>query len=194
MKTFVTEEILLLMKSSVDKSAAIVQRLNNTINEALEELRYLFTSTGVESIDIASYEPDFKILTVDDYFDQFNLVPVSKVEIWNGELYIVDKEGYEVEERLWNFKAPELLTVATNCLLQKLTGIQKLKVGTRVRWINPGIEDYPEEEREEILQLLWVIDSCPEEIEEDSIIAISNEYGEAEVLPMELVYVCDGEE
>jgi hypothetical protein len=128
---------------------------------------------------------------VDDYFEQFNLVPVSKVEIWNGELYIVDKEGYEHEERLWSFKAPELLTVATNCLSQKLTGIQKLKTGVKVKWMDPGIEDYEPEDREDVLERIFVITDCPDEIEEDSIIGIEEIDGpsNAEVLPMELVVV-----
>ena len=190
MKTFVTENMLSLMKSSIDKSAAIVQRITDSINEALDELRNLFKVAGVESIDVANYEEDYAIAVEDDY-ENVTLVPVSRVEIWEGYLYVVDKDGNDHEEREWGAKAPELLTVATKCLNEKLTGIQKLAVGTKVRWIDPGIEDYEPEDREEVLNRIFEVTVCPDEIEQDSVIVIDEVGGgsEAEVNPLELVLV-----
>lgn len=193
MKTFITEKMEALMKSYIDNSAAIVRRIDDQIREALNSITNLFKDFGVNSIDVENYDPDYAIAIEDDY-GNVKLVPVKCVDVWEGYVYVIDREGYEHGSEEWSSRAPELLSELSLCLDRKFKDIQKLKVGARVRWIDPGIEDFDEGEREERLLLVWVVDSCPDEIEQDSVIAISNEYGEAEVTPMELVYVCDGEE
>ena len=192
MKTFVTKKVEALMKSYIDNSSAIVRRIGEQVREALTGITNLFKDFDLKTIDVENYDPEYAIAIEDDY-GNVNLVPVKCVDVWEGYVYVIDREGYEHGAEEWSSRAPELLSELSLCLDKKLKDIQELKVGARVRWINPGIEDYPEEEREEMLQLIWVIDSCPDEIEEDSVIAISNEYGEAEVLPMELVIYRDEE-
>ena len=186
MKTFVTKKVEALMKSYIDNSSAIVRRIDEQVREALTGITNLFKDFDLKTIDVENYDPDYAIAIEDDY-GNVKLVPVKCVDVWEGYIYVIDREGYEHGSEEWSSRAPELLSELSLCLDRKLKDIQKLQPGQRVRWINPGIEDYPEEEREEMLQLIWVIDSCPDEIEEDSVIAISNEYGEAEVTPMELV-------
>ena len=192
MKTFVTKKVEALMKSYIDNSSAIVRRIGEQVREALTGITNLFKDFDLKTIDVENYDPDYAIAIEDDY-GNVKLVPVKCVDVWEGYIYVIDREGYEHGSEEWSSRAPELLSELSLCLNKKLKDIQELKVGARVRWIKPGIEDYPEEEREEMLQLIWVIDSCPDEIEEDSVIAISNEYGEAEVLPMELVIYRDEE-
>lgn len=61
-----------------------------------------------------------------------------------------------------------------------------LKIGTKVKWHDPAIEDYDVEDREEVLNRVFEIIDAPDEIEEDSIILISDGFTEAEVYPGEL--------
>lgn len=66
-----------------------------------------------------------------------------------------------------------------------------IKVGARVRWNGPGINDYNPEDREEQLNTEWVVDAIVGSDEECvttdcDIVLISSEYSEAEVYPSEL--------
>ena len=187
-KTFITRAHDAMIQGFKDKSNAIVKRISDEMRDAIDEIVNLFEAFDLSKIDIENYDDEFTLCAKDDYSRPY-VLEVSRVEFENGVIYVMDKEGFEHESYEWGDEAPVLLNELAECLSMKFEDIKKLAVGVKVRWINPGIEDYPEEEREEILRLVWVIDSCPDEIEEDSVIAISNEYGEAEVLPMELVVV-----
>lgn len=66
-----------------------------------------------------------------------------------------------------------------------------IKIGAKVRWEDPGIDDFCPEDREERLNMEWVVDVIVGVDEEsvtsdDDIVFISSEYSEAEVLPCEL--------
>lgn len=67
-----------------------------------------------------------------------------------------------------------------------------IKVDAKVRWEDPAINDYDENERKELENMVWtvcMIDGSSEntEVTSDSIILIANSYGsEAEVFPCEL--------
>lgn len=65
----------------------------------------------------------------------------------------------------------------------------KLEVGMRVKWNDPGIYDYEPEEREWVLNRIFIIDEIlGEDGDEDPMIRISEEngYSEAEVWAHEL--------
>lgn len=61
----------------------------------------------------------------------------------------------------------------------------KLEIGMTVKWNDPGINDYPEDEREfqqsRTFEILDIIN--------DDVVLIADEYGEAEVLVSELDYI-----
>lgn len=66
-----------------------------------------------------------------------------------------------------------------------------IKVGARVRWNDPGINDYDPEDRESQLNIEWEVDAIVGADDEavtsdDDMILISSEYSEAEVYPDEL--------
>ncbi len=63
-----------------------------------------------------------------------------------------------------------------------------IKNGAKVKWLDPAINDYPEEEREEQLNLVWEVFAQGSPVEsENEIINIVNEFGgEAEVFAHEL--------
>lgn len=66
-----------------------------------------------------------------------------------------------------------------------------IRVGAKVHWNDPAINDYDPEEREEQLNTEWVVDAIlgrdeDEVTSDDDIVLISSEYSEAEVYPSEL--------
>ena len=70
--------------------------------------------------------------------------------------------------------------------------IQRFYIGQRVKWIDPGINDYEPEDREEILDRVFIItDICGDEEDEDRQIYICEENGhsEAEVWEHELIAI-----
>lgn len=64
----------------------------------------------------------------------------------------------------------------------KTTNMKEYEIGMTVKWNDPGINDYPEDEREfqqsRTFEILDVIN--------DDVVLIADEYGEAEVLVSEL--------
>lgn len=66
-----------------------------------------------------------------------------------------------------------------------------IKIGGKVKWNDPCIQDYPKSERKKLLNRVWSVDlinglTDNTEIDDDSIITISDEYSEAQVCPCEL--------
>lgn len=66
-----------------------------------------------------------------------------------------------------------------------------IKVGVKVRWNDPGINDYDPEDREEQLNIEWTVCEVRSDNEktvtsDDDIILICCEGSEAEVYPCEL--------
>lgn len=126
----------------------------------------------------------------DDYGHPSNAL-ISRAVLEDGTIYLIDTEGYNHTSDEWFHDATIVLTELSECLNEKFKDIQQLAVGKKVRWIDPGIDDYDEEYRLEVLDRVFTIYSCPEVIERDSVIGISCDSSEAEVLPMELVLMPD---
>lgn len=61
--------------------------------------------------------------------------------------------------------------------------VEVLKVGDRVRWADPGINDFETEERDEQRARIWTIADCPsiDDYCEDAAVLITGDGGEAEV-------------
>ena len=61
-----------------------------------------------------------------------------------------------------------------------------IKSGVKCRWNDPGINDYEPEERQGVLARVFEVVSAPQEIEDDTVILISDGHSEAEVYASEL--------
>ena len=61
--------------------------------------------------------------------------------------------------------------------------VEILKIGDRVRWADPGINDFDPEERDEQRARIWTIVDCPsiDEYSDDAVVLITGDGGEAEV-------------
>lgn len=178
-----------------DEAYALNQIKDSLYKRAKEAILNAFRSLGKTYFRICDYAPEFEV-SMDDNLGNVRLVEVNAVEIYDDhEILLLDAEGYGFEESEWGDHIFEVMNTIIEALNKKVTDLKRLKKGVRVKWIDPAIDDYDPDDREEQLELIWVIDDCPEldELDSDSVIAISNEYGEAEVLPWELVYVDDGE-
>ncbi len=186
------------LQSFIDASDVYMQRVRQTIEEAYKSFKSLFEQNEIARIDIGNYADEFHVMCEESGSGGNQVsVHVVAVEYEPGYgLYLIDDEGNQWDSCLWDSNMLIVFWTAVQCLNDKYEDYKKFKKGTIVRWMDPGIEDYDPDVREEQLNLEWVIDDCPEQddLHDDSTINISNEYGEAEVLAYELVYVRDGEE
>ena len=189
-KTFISENDMNWLNGMEVRSGNIIKKVHDLQRDAIDEIVNLFEGMDINSIDVENYDGQFEIDLMDDYGYKTRTL-VKKVELENGIIYLVDEDGNDHESVEWGEQAPELLGVLVDCLETKLSDIQNLAVGKKVRWIDPAIEDYDEEDREDMLNRVFTIYSCPDVIERDSIIGISCDGSEAEVLPMELVLMPD---
>jgi len=184
-KTFVTKTDIDSLVRFFNIGTEIVEKVSELASDAIDNIVDLFENFDIESIDIANYD-DFKMSMENDQGD-INQVFISKVELYEGKIYVYDEDGDEYTSEDWYLQAPQLLQEVSICLEMKFKDIEQLTAGKQVRWIDPEIEDYDEDERQEMLDRVFTIVQCPEVIEQDSVILIANEETEAEVLPMELV-------
>ena len=189
-KTFISENDMNWLNGMEVRSGNIIKKVHDLQRDAIDEIVNLFEGMDINSIDVENYDGQFEIDLMDDYGYKTRTL-VKKVELENGIIYLVDEDGNDHESVECGEQAPELLGVLVDCLETKLSDIQNLAVGKKVRWIDPAIEDYDEEDREDMLNRVFTIYSCPDVIERDSIIGISDGTTEAEVLPMELVLMPD---
>ena len=189
-KTFITEQDQQHMKSYLNKSAYLDIKLREILREAINEIVNLFECFDINRIDIDSYDDQFEVTLYDDYGHPRNAL-INRVELDGGIIYLIDTEGYPHKSDEWFHDATVVLDKLSECLNEKFNDIQQLAVGKKVRWIDPGIDDYDEEFRQDVLDRVFTIYSCPEVIERDSVIGISCDGSEAEVLPMELVLMPD---
>lgn len=189
-KTFITEQDQWDMKSYMDKSADLNTKLRNILRGAINEIVNLFECFDINRIDIESYDDQFEVTLYDDYGHPSNTL-ISRAVLEDGTIYLIDTEGYNHTSDEWFHDATAILVKLSECLNEKFNDIQQLAVGKKVRWIDPGIDDYDEEYRQEVLDRVFTIYSCPEVIDRDSVIGISCDGSEAEVLPMELVLMPD---
>lgn len=65
----------------------------------------------------------------------------------------------------------------------------RIHINDKVKWHDPGINDYDEEDREEVLNRIWSVDEINITGEDDSIIQIGSGSSETEVLASELEIV-----
>lgn len=170
--------------SHIDNASALISRQLSIIEEAKEGIREALKKLPREAFRIIDYEPEFYVRLSDG-----RSIQVSEISLSDNEIIVtsVDGFGYWELDNEWEHDSVNIFSCLTDCIQSKIHELSEIKVGSIVRWNNPGIDDYDEADREEILNLQWVVDKIPEDFEEDSVICISNEYSEAEVLPWELV-------
>ena len=185
------------LRPFIDSSNAYMDLRRKVIELAYNSFIQLFESLAIHHIDIGNYADEFYVMCNDGGTgdNEVNVnVHVSSVEYEPGYgLYLIDDYGTQWESSQWCQSMEIVFNLAVQCLDDKYEDYHNIKKGCIVRWIDPAIDDYDPDDRAEQLEMLWVVDDCPEtdELADDTIISISNEYGEAEVLLYELVYVRD---
>ena len=181
------------IKSHEDNAYDLNWKFMRLKESAYTGLINLFRENDIDHIDILNYHDCF-------YMDVCNSSGYAKATVNVKEirysssydtLSIIDTDDNVWEDCDWLTNIVVVYSEATNCLAAKYNDYDKLHTGAKVRWIDPGIEDYDPEDREDILQRVFVIYDCPnpDEIENDTVIGITNEYTEAEVNAYELVFV-----
>jgi hypothetical protein len=174
----------------IDNANALGNRWGAIQLEAIQTIKDILNKLPHKEFRLVDYHPDYSLV-----FTDATRRNITSVFLYNDELFLQDEDRFDYMESDGDWPDPlDVLTDLTEALSRKIDDLKRLKVGARVKWIDPAIDDYDPDDREEQLQLIWVIDDCPtqDELDSDSTISISNEYGEAEVLPWELVYVDDG--
>lgn len=169
----------------IDNASAIYTRKTQLVAEAVQTIKDILNKIPHNEFRLIDYFEDYTLL-----FDDGTIKGITSVFLSDDELFLEDENGYHYmyDDCEWADPITVLDDLAAG-LKQKMEDLKHLKVGARVKWIDPAIDDYDPGEREERLELIWVIDDCPsqDELDSDSKISIYNEYGEAEVLPWELV-------
>lgn len=182
------------LQTFIDVSNAYMQIVKQTIEEAYQSFQNLFTQNGISHIDIGNYADQFQVMCDDGGSgDNQVSVHVVAVEYEPGYgLYLIDDEGNQWESCLWDSSMIVVFWTAVQCLNDKFEDYKKFKNGVTVKWMDPEIEDYDPEDREDQLSRKYKIFGLKvpaEEITDDTIIKIADRYGEAEALASELVYV-----
>lgn len=175
----------------IDNASALGRRWGAIQLEAINTIKDILKKLPHQEFRLVDYHLDYSLVFTDGTRRN-----IASVFLSDGELFLQNEDGFDYMESDGEWPDPlDVLSDLAEALTKKIDDLKRLKKGARVKWIDPAIDDYDPDDREEQLELVWVIDDCPEqdELDSDSIIAISNEYGEAEVLPWELVYVDDGE-
>ena len=180
-------------QSVVDNAYNLVNAIRKANLEAHVALVNLFKENQVDHIDILNYDDCFYMDVCDSSGVAKNTVNIAQV-LYSPTydiLSVIDTEGNEWEDSDWLTNEAAVLQLAAACLTEKYNGYSKMTNGTAVRWIDPAIEDYDEEDREDVLARVFTIYNCPpsDEIENDTVITIANEETEAEVYAYELVVV-----
>lgn len=97
---------------------------------------------------------------------------------------IVYEDDLEINaDNVWNELSCELFDIFNLSFEQ-----HKFKIGDKVYWNDPAIDDYPDEEREMALNRRFVIVGIDGDYD-DAIIHITDCYTDAEVLPNELTKI-----
>jgi hypothetical protein len=173
-----------------EKANAMSEQRRQLKEKAYQSLVDLFTTNDISYIDIASYDDCFYVDVTNYSGEAKRTVNITSIE-YNKKynmLSFYDEEGDEYSDNDLITDEVVIYQEAVNCLMAKYEGYEKLRKGTQVRWIDPAIEDYDPEDREEVLNRIFTIHDIPEgEIFNDTIIGISNEESEAEVYAYELV-------
>ena len=190
-KTFITEIDKQFVTNFYNKGTDIIRNVTDLRHDAIDEIVNLFECFDIQTIDVENYDENFELNLVDIDQGRISTITVKKVELYEGTIYVYDDDDETHTSEEWFNEAPELLQELSSCIEMKFRDIEKLAVGKKVRWIDPAIEDYDEDDRQEQLDRIFTIYECPEVIERDSIIGISDGTSEADVLPMELVVLPD---
>lgn len=114
---------------------------------------------------------------------------VSEIGFYEGDFYITFSEShctaYEDELESNTESAWEMLwEIVLDYFDCDDFDLHDFKPGNEVYWNDPTINDYPEDEREELLKRRFVVFAVNGEI-----ISISDTYSEAEVYASELVHI-----
>ena len=188
-----TEELNASYLPHLKEAYALNETADAIKARALQTIKTVLGKLPHKEFILSDYLPDYTVVMADG-----REVPIRTIFLLSDNTIVLqtpDEEDFFEEDDDWTPKALPILTDLMISIDRKINDLKKLKVGAKVRWNDPAIDDYDPDDREEQLELIWVIDDCPsqDELDSDSTISISNEYGEAEVLPWELVYVDDGE-
>lgn len=185
-KTFITPIEKNILTGFYNEGTDIVKKISDLCADAIDKIVDLFERYDLSKIDIINYDEYFNLIEGD-----ITVIRIDRVELCEGTIYVYDTDGNDYTSEYWYDKAPQLLQELATCLEMKFNDLEQLAVGKKVRWIDPEIEDYDKEDRQDMLERVFTVVDCPDEIEQDSVILIANDETEVEALPMELVLMPD---
>ena len=170
-----------LVLSLAKKASELKQKVVNACRDAIDEIINLFEGLDLERID------------VEDWSDENDLECTSIHHVVNdgGTICVYPDIGEDVEytSEDWFYEAPRLLDILTIAVLAKIEFTSKVKVGAKVKWNDPAINDYPEDERIAALNRIFTIFKIEGDTEEDCTVWITDGVTEAEVNYWELEFV-----
>ena len=160
-----------------------------TQQEFIKKFEIICIRKGFDSVFTEDWEYTCKMCFENYQDDEIETDFVSEVGFYNGDFYITFSDsrctayGDELmcnSEDAWQMLWERII---------EYFGIEDFelhtfKPGDAVYWNDPAIEDYPEDEREEILKRRFVVFAVNGEI-----ISISDTYTEAEVYENELIHI-----
>lgn len=163
------------------KASELKTTITNACRDAIDEIINLFEGLDTDRID------------VEDWWDDNCLECTEVHHVINdgGTICVYPDIGEDVEytSEDWFYEAPALLEILTMAVLSKIDFTSKVKVGAKVKWNDPAINDYPEEERAKALNRIFTIFKVEGDTEEDCTVWISDGVTEAEVNYWELEFV-----
>lgn len=169
-----------LVLSLAEKATKLTWAIVNTCREAIDEIVNLFEGLDLERIDVA------------DWWDECELECTTVHHVVNdgGTICVYPDNGEDIEytSEDWFYEAPKLLDMMANAVLTKIDFTNKVKVGAKVKWNDPAINDYPEDERTAALNRIFTIFKVDGE-GEDCTVWITDGVTEAEVNYWELEFV-----
>ena len=163
------------------KASELKTTITNTCRDAIDEIINLFEGLDTDRID------------VEDWWDDNCLECTEVHHVINdgGTICVYPDIGEDVEytSEDWFYEAPALLEILTMAVLSKIDFTSKVKVGAKVKWNDPAINDYEPEERTEALKREFEIFKVPENLTVNDSVWISDGHTEAEVPIWELEIV-----
>ena len=131
----------------IDDAFALNEIKKSLYKRAKEAIINALGAVDCTYFRLKDYNPNFE-LAIDNGPGDVTLVEIVAIELYRGEILLLDIDGYSYEECQWGHHIFEILNAVTQALKQKADDLTRLKVGARVKWIDPAIDDYDPDDRE----------------------------------------------
>lgn len=171
-----------LVLSLSNKATELIEKVRVACRDAIDEIVNLFEGLDRTRIDVKDWATCPELESIGD---------VDHVVLDEGVICVYPDIGEDVEytSEDWFYDAPELLNILTDAVLTEISFLSQIKKGAKVKWNDPGIDDYEPEERTEALKREFEIFKVPENLTINDSVWISDGHTEAEVPIRELEIV-----